>query len=208
MTRPFIPAPNCASVELIYLAAGQIIENTFHVKKSTPYSFSDLQAIRTIFNTWDQTTLSGIRATTTVLTRIRTKSLDTSSSATEDYTLPTPRAGSAGAAALPLNVTFCFRCITGLAGRSYRGRLYHAGIPSNYLGATINEISASWANTYVSYLTNLMSTLLTAGHTMVVVSYRNDKAWRTTAAATPITQWGYADLYLDSQRRRLSGRGT
>lgn len=208
MTRPFIPAPNCASVELIYLAAGQIIENTFHVQKSSPYSFADLQALRGLFNTWDQTTVSGIRASTTVLTRIRTKSLDASNGDTEDYTLPVPRAGSAGAAALPLNVTFCLRCITNSAGRSYRGRIYFAGIPSNYLGATINEISASWANTMVSYLTNFKATLLAAGHTMVVVSYRNNKAWRTTAAATAITQWGYADLYLDSQRRRLSGRGT
>jgi len=42
---------------------------------------------------------------------------------------------------------------------------------------------------------------------LVVVSYYNSGAWRTTAVATPIINFGFADLAIDSQRRRLVGRG-
>jgi hypothetical protein len=42
---------------------------------------------------------------------------------------------------------------------------------------------------------------------MVVVSYYNNGAWRLTATITPIISFAFADLAIDSQRRRLPGRG-
>lgn len=206
MPHPFIPAPNCASVELIYTNAGEVNENVFHVRKGSPFSLSDLQTLRGVVNSWDAATAAGGRASAATLTRIRTKALDTNSSPMEDYYLPTPRAGGIGVASTPLNVAFCCKLATGLAGRSYRGRWYWGNIPASFLADAGNLAHAS-AVGLTGFLNTLISNLNSAGYTMVVVSYYNNGAWRTTAVATPVTNAVAVDESIDSQRRRLRGRG-
>lgn len=206
-SRPFIPAPNCASVELIYSHATEISENVFHVQKGSPYSLSDLQALRATVDAWDNATGKQGRVGAATLNRIRTKALDTNSSPMEDYSLPTPRAGSIGSGvALPLNVAFCCKLATGLAGRSYRGRWYWGHLSSASMD-DVGFMSAASVSAYVGFLTTLISDLADDGHTMVVVSYFNNGSWRTTAAATEILSVVAVDRALDSQRRRLPGRG-
>jgi hypothetical protein len=208
VSRPFIPAPNCASVELIYTTYGEICENTFSVQKGSPFTLSDLQDLRDLFITWDEDYWEGGRVSANNLIRIRTKALDTNSSPTEDYNLPTPNAGTIAGNSFPLNVSFCLRLTTGFAGRSYRGRLYIPGVSPDSTGPTPNNLLLASATGYVALLEQLKTALDAADLTWVVLSYRNDGAWRDEAVATPITGISYFDLNLDSQRRRLAGRGT
>lgn len=207
MVRPFIPAPNCASVELIYGVYSQVIENTFAVKSNAPFSASDLTALRTCFNNWDAAQWYNTRGTLVLLTRIRTKALDSISSPMEDYALPTPRGGTGSAAPLPLNVTFCFKLASGLAGRSQRGRLYLPGVVSTAVSG--NQLLGSQADAYLTRLNTLPAALLAANSNWKwgVLSYRANKTWRAEAQFTAITSAVYTDLNLDSQRRRLTGRG-
>jgi hypothetical protein len=204
MSRPFIPVPNCASVEMIYSSSGVICENVLHVQKGSPYSLTDLQAVRAIVNTWDGATWSNRRSSTTVLQRIRTKALDTNASPVEDYSLPTPRGGAVGTPPLPGNATYCIKMSTGLTGRSQRGRLYFIGMTDVVLGTTHNQVVAAFATDLVANLTTLMTNLATGGHTLGVVSYRHDLEWRSVGQFTPATGWVAVDLNTDSQRRRLT----
>lgn len=206
MSHPFIPVPNAASCELIYQHAGEINENQFHVTKASPFSLSDLQALRGVADAWDAATNIAGRVTSASLVRIRTKALDTASSPLEDYSLPTPRAGSLGGVALPLNVAFCVKLATGLAGRSYRGRWYFGNLTSLSL-TDAGHISLASATGYANLLATLLANLAAAGYTMSVVSYRTGNAWRTTGVATPITTAVAVDTAIDSMRRRLPGRG-
>lgn len=207
MPRGFIPVPNTASVELIYTSNTELVENVFHVSKGSPYSLADLQALRGVVNTWDATTWYQSRSTGVTLNRIRTRALDTASSPTEDYSLPTPRAGSQAGVLLPNNVTFCFKLPTGTSGRSYRGRWYMVGLTHNFLGTTSNLIGAVAANNLLTWLNALPTALTAAGHTLSVVSYYHNGAWRAVGVSTPALPFVYVDLALDSQRRRLTGRG-
>lgn len=208
MSRPFIPVLNTASVELIYLANTQTLENIFHVKKGSPYSLADLQALRTIVNNWDAATWATQRSQFCTLQRIRTKALDSLGSPMEDFALPTPRGGAVGAGTLPNNVTFCVKLNTGLTGRCFRGRLYFPGITLGHLNTgNFNEIAAASGTSIVNALNTLLANLATGGHTLGVVSYRVNKAWRSSGVFTPATGWSSIDLHLDSQRRRLTGRG-
>ncbi len=207
MSRPFIPVPDVASVELIYRAAGEVVENVFYVQKGSPYSLSDLQALRGTVDTYDSTTWKLSRNVSVTLQRIRTKARDSSSGATEDYTLPTPRPGTQTGAPLPNNVTFAFKLATGHAGRSFRGRWYLVGMDGNFLSPDANHLSTTTAAFLLSWLNGWITTLASAGHTVGVVSYRSNKTWRTTGLFTPALNYTIVDYNLDSMRRRLTGRG-
>jgi hypothetical protein len=210
MPRPFIPAPNTALVEMVYTYSGQTIENTFHVQKSTPFTAGDLSVLANTFDSWDSTGAlkwSTLRAQNCVLQQIKTKALDTISSPVFIFVLPVARPGLTAGNPLPGNLTFCLTLQTGLAGRSQRGRIYFPGLsPGQINGAgSQNTMVASVANNMVLLLNNLISAIaaLSASHKLVVTSFRSGNAWRAVAQNTVITNAAYANLVVDTQRRRL-----
>lgn len=203
----FIPVANCASVELIYALNQEICENVFHVQKASAYSLADLQAVRGIVNNWDSVSQSPFRGANSFLNRIRTRALDTVGAPFEDFTLPVARQGLQGGIALPGNATWCVKKATLSSGRSFRGRWYHVGLTSNFYGTTADNISALAASNVLAALNQLIANLAAGGHTMVVVSYVHNKACRSTGVTTQVTQFTAVDTLIDSQRRRLAGRG-
>ena len=215
MPRPFIPAPNTALIEAIYTYGGWVIENTFHVQKATPFTSLDLQGACNAFDAWDSTGTfkwQACRRAENVLTQWKARALDTPSSPVFIFTLPTSRPGSAGSGgAMPGGSTFCITMQTGHAGRSQRGRIYLPGLATFDLQSAPNQnlVTAARANAYVASINSLIAQLaaLSPALTLVVVSYMSGGAWRSTAQTTPITNAAYSDLAVDSQRRRLAGRG-
>jgi hypothetical protein len=214
--HPFIPAPNTALIEMVYSWGTQIVENTFHVQGSAPFTSSDLQALtQNVFDLWDSTGGSSWhnqRSTLCMLNQIKGRALDTASSPVYIYTLVAPRGGIIGpGTSLPGNVTFCVTLQTGLAGRSFRGRIYAPGISSAVLQSAPNYdlISAAQANAYVASINALIAQIpaFNSAWHLVVTSYYHAGAWRATAVNTRVINAAYADLALDSQRRRLVGRG-
>lgn len=207
MSRPFIPVPNTASVELLYQLPITIAENIFHVRKATPYSAADLVALRTLVNSWDSVSWSSRRITSVTLFRIICKALDSLGSPLEDYTLPTPRPGGTVSGPMPNNITWAVKKATGLTGRSFRGRWYMVGLGSANYDMATQQVTGGTATPIITALNTLITNLAAAGHTLGVVSYRTGGAWRTTGLFTPVTSFVYTDLVIDSQRRRLPGRG-
>lgn len=205
--RPFIPVANTASLEFIYSNAAELNENVIHVQKGSPFSLSDLQALRGVANTWDGAYNCNLRTAGAYLIRIRTKALDNSSSATEDYYLPTPRNGVLGAsAATGLNCAFCLKLATGLAGRSFRGRWYAGNLNGSQL-FNAGHLYAASVSAFVAGLTALKTALDAAGYTWVITSFMSDGAWRAAGLNTAVTTIVAVDDAVDSQRRRLPGRG-
>lgn len=207
MPRPFIPVPNTVSVEMIYGCYAQVMENCYHVKSNVPFDAGTIATLRGVFNTWDSGSVANLRPNNVYLNRIRTKALDTSSSYLEDYFLPAPRAGGAAGAAAPLGSTIAIKLGTGLAGRSYRGRIYVPGLPLNIISG--NQVGSgyhtNWANGIQALITQI--TAANANWKLAVVSYMADGVWRTTGVATVVTYAVATDANIDSQRRRLTGRG-
>lgn len=205
MVHPSIPVANTASVEFIYQNAGETSENVIHVQKGSPFTLAQLQSLRAVCNTWDSTNNLNMRSTSANLVRIRTKALDTPTSPTEDFFLPTPRAGALGGVPLPLNVAICAKLATGLAGRNNRGRWYVGNMGSawetdgGHFGTTVQ------AN-IVSNLTALLTALTAGGYTWVVTSFYHN-GWRAAGVNQPVTTIVVVDLNWDSMRKRLPGRG-
>ena len=210
MAHPFIPVANTALVELVYTFGGQIIENTFHVQKGSPFTFVQLQGLATAFDLWDSTGTTRwqtVRPIGCTLIQIKTKALDSAAAPLYWFTLPTPRNGAVNINPMPGNVTFCVTLQTGLAGRSQRGRVFMPGLWTTIVGntPTNNVISAAQATAFVVSLNALITQIaaLGTGYALVVTSYRTGGAWRSAGSNTPITNAAYADLAIDTQRRRL-----
>jgi hypothetical protein len=208
MSRPFIPAPNTSSIELIYTAGAYSMENVLHAHKSSPYTLADLQAQRAIVNTWDATYWSVQRPGFVFLSRIHSKALDTASSPFEDYVLSSARPGGNSGGFMTLAPTFAVKLTSGYSGRSARGRIYVPGLTQSLLSDGYGNVLAGVANNWVTYVTNLISALAAGGYTLCVTSFRNNKAWRTTAVNYDVTSVSYTDLHADVQRRRMPGRGS
>jgi hypothetical protein len=69
-------------------------------------------------------------------------------------------------------------------------------------------VGASYANDFVTAVNQMIVDLAGLGWTLVIVSRQHNKVARTTAEVTPILTATVVDYNVDSQRRRLTGRGT
>lgn len=118
-----------------------------------------------------------------------------------------PTVGAVAGTFMPNNVTVAISLRTGLSGRSFRGRVYHCGLASSYI--LNNSIQPSLLPNILTGYRNLIlpaGNVPTAGFELVVLSYYANKAVRAAPVPTPVTAM-QSDGILDSQRRRLPGRG-
>lgn len=206
MSHPFIPVPGVVKCEFVYQQDSQIIENVLHFK----YTGGDIGIAELIDITdgmlafWTAV-LKPIQVETVSLLRI--KATDLTSQDGETYecvdTLPLPGNGLGGA--LPLNVTVVAKVGTVKRGRSYRGRIYHVGLQQTQVSG--NHITAGTQTLLqTGYGALIGNTYHGVEWGWVVVSYYTNGAWRTTGHAEPVA-YVTVDTTLDSQRRRLPGRG-
>jgi hypothetical protein len=119
----------------------------------------------------------------------------------------TSGSGEYAGPALPNNVAMVVTFVTAVRGRSFRGRNYVTAIPEAVV--TANAITIAWAAPVaVGY-----GELLPAGaasptpFVWVVVSRFAGGSPRPEGIFTPVVDATLRDLTVDSQRRRLPGRG-
>lgn len=211
MSRPFIPAPNTVSLELIYgYNTGTVMENVIHVEKGAPFTLAEIQGLRAaVIACWSAGLKNAFDSAQT-LNRVRIRALDSAVAPTEDYSLPTPLPGGLSSGGnMPTVNCVAVKLGTGLTGRSNRGRIYIPVLGTNALDTNRNELYASVAVTIVAALEQLRAAIPAWDATArwVITSFRNEYAWRTVAVNNTVTTIVLVDRHLDSQRRRLTGRG-
>jgi hypothetical protein len=201
----FVPVVNAARVEMVFDQEGQICENVFHVRGSSPFDYTSLALLAATFKDWHDINLKTIQVTTCALFKILATALDAEDAPSLEYTTGLPVIGTGGSDPLPMNVTVAVKWLTGFRGRSFRGRSYHVGMSrSDTLFSLMN--AASIAPFEAAY--NALIALITVpGQDLVVVSYVHNKLPRVEPLCTPIVG-AFVEITLDSQRRRLPGRGT
>lgn len=203
----FQPVPNTASVEMIFGSNGSIVENVFHVEKDAPWTAVELQALAQAFEGWWRTELASTQPPTLALQRTDARDLTTASGAFHSEPCVGACQGTALDVALPNNVTAAVKWTTGLAGRSQRGRTYHIGLTEAAVVGD-NLIESARATLQTAY-NELIATINALGGTydLVVVSRVTNGLPRPVGQTTPITS-AQLDNSVDSQRRRLIGRGS
>jgi hypothetical protein len=201
----FIPASQILRTTVEYLLDGQILANVFHIDANEAIDAVVTNAILDVVEAWVETQMMAVSSSDLEATGLVGRDLTTISGGLVERPFSTPVPGAIGSPSLPNNVAVCVTLFTDLAGRSYRGRSYMPGIPESYV--TLSGISSMLAGDYAGVFIDLVDTLSTAGYELVVTSFQTGLAPRVAAVSTPITSVG-VNTTVDSQRRRLPGRGT
>lgn len=204
-TRPaFIPVPNTVRVNFNYELEAQQVENVWYFEGAAPFDSGDcIDLANVLAGEW----ISHIMPEQPNALKLNTIEVTALDAATAPYALKNVSTFGAGASPiLPANVTLSVKFSGGLTGRSQRGRTYWLqlsevdvvgnSVLTGKLGAILGALSA--------FFDAVNGSVNDCQH--VVVSYCNGGAWRTTGATTPVTSYT-SDGLIDSQRRRLTGRG-
>jgi len=203
---PFQPAPDIAKVVMTFSQGGQVAQNIYHVHTSNTWTEETLQDLAQLFYNWWDDHIQPICSTAVSLESIVVRDLSeefgTEVTDTGSYPLP----GLLDSPVLPFNSTPVISWRTGLAGRSTRGRTYHVGLSEAQASGGLLETAAQTAllAAYDALRTDIIAD--SEPWTLRVLS-------RVQGGTTLPEAIGYeilstiVDEALDSQRRRLPGRG-
>lgn len=200
----FVPVPN-VSMHLVNMRQyNQEIQNVFHVLHGDqPTAGAIAQANDIIGDWWIASLAPNISDTVTAVSIIGTdQTVQNGAQATLAF--PTTAEGGVSTPPLPSGTTVAISWRTGFSGRSFRGRTFHVGLVEAQVDG--NSLVENVRITLGLAYTQLIADLELAGLFLVVASRYANNAPRTTGIAT-IINTVLIDPAIDSQRRRLSGRG-
>jgi hypothetical protein len=204
---PFVPVPNTLQAELRFLWEGQRVENTLYFEGSAGVSPSLATDLGDALIGWWDTNFKALTTDTMSLEEVYLTDLTSATSFTVSDTSGLPLAGTNVSDSSPNNVAHCVSFRTAQRGRSGRGRNYVGGITEADLDGSVISALARAAHV-VAYDILVGAGAFVPGLQWVVVSRFTGGAPRTTGLAIPITNVLSVDAIVDSQRRRLPGRGT
>jgi hypothetical protein len=117
------------------------------------------------------------------------------------------RAGSIGA--LPSSCALAIKKVTGNLGRSGRGRWYWPLGDTNAISGSNDTVFGAYVTAILAALSGFQTDIETVlpYATVGIVSYRTGGAQRSVGLYQRISGWANTDATVDSQRRRLTGRG-
>lgn len=207
---PFIPAVNTARVTMTYSQFGQRMENVFYVQSPGAWTEASLISLVDVFEDWNSTSVIALQSLTVTLIAISARDLTVQEGPTSERGVTVDNQGVIASAAMPGNVTLAIKFNTGLAGRSRRGRKFVIGLTDAACDG--NQVLPGTRDNWLAAYDALLTAISAAGFELVVASFYKgtdvdgDPVPRVTALLTPVTGFT-ADENLDSQRRRLTGRG-
>lgn len=198
-----IPA---AQVEVRFTVQGQKVENVFHVEATVPLTQTEAEDIADIVDNWVKGALRNNQSTQTVYRALVVRDVN-------DGGLVYERAGDNLANAnsdvgLPNHVTFAVKKNTAKGGRHFRGRFFHIGLLKSQVSATDpNLLTDAGVAAIVAVYEGLRAGLATGGHTLKLGQHLAGPPPVLVGVET-VTSISAGDNIIDSQRRRLPGRGS
>lgn len=205
---PFQPVPDTAQFRMQFTLNTEQCENVFHCKSEDAWDSTKLNLVAGTFGNWWISEMRGLAHTGLTLRRVIGTDISVEGGDSVEWNEGLPVAGTGGSGAgLPNNCTLAVKWGTGHAGRGFRGRTFHMGLSSGQLSAP-NTVDSTVLNNiregYDALRTALDNVVLNCEFSVVSRYYNG--AIRMPALATPITGVSIENI-LDSQRRRLPGRG-
>jgi len=189
--------PTAYQVEVRGQLHGQLVENVWHVQGPDPFDATVAADIAATFQTGYVSLMAPLSADYTI-SEVFVHNLAGTASGEFTLGISPPQEGGEANPALPGNVAFCISLRTALAGRRFRGRKYITAIPET--AVTGNTLDSTHVADILSGAATLMADLTANGTPMSVFS-------RTGLTLVGVTAIVAVDNTVDSQRRRLTGRG-
>lgn len=201
----FQAVPNTAEVDIRGTYFGQQVENTLYFTKDTPFIMADLNDLAALVRSWYFEEVLPMQSSGYTFREVFAKGLDSVDSPSATDIAESGTAGGNSSPGMPGNVSIAISFRTGLAGRSFRGRNYFIGLAEEEV--TGNTVSSSQGTALQAAYNALLTVLSDTDFVWAVVSRVTAGAPRATGIATAVVTAVVTDLLIDSQRRRLQGRG-
>jgi hypothetical protein len=200
------PNPFVAQAELRYSQDAQEVENILHFLASTVWTAEDCARLAQELGVWWNAEVRTLQTSDVALREIYVKGMLNGSAPEGTDSTYSGIQGAVAAPSLPNNVTCSISFRTGRTGRSYRGRNYIIGLAEEAVlrNKVAGSILEAWTNAYIALKPE--SIYIAAG-VWSVYSQRAAGALRSVGLATPIATALFVNDIVDSQRRRLPGRG-
>lgn len=203
---PFQPVPDTAKVAVVATYLVSDVVNTFHFKRSGSWGASELEdLVGAVAAAWVASVMPSLSANM-ALRRIESRGLRSDGDVAVEFVFSPVVSGGRGGDSLPGSIAFAVTHLTGLAGRSYRGRTFFGGLAEADVSGDL--LDAGRADALRNGLESVRQQASAQGWTMVVVSRTNNRTPRAQGLTIPVTGFRWRDRIVDSQRRRLTGRGS
>ena len=202
----FVSSPGVVQVAFRYQWRSQQVENVVHAFVDTTIDGAKLEEIANAAVGWAQSSLMPLTSSDVTLTEVLVRDMSAQEGAQFLFTIAGGQPGGFVADAMPNNVSIAIRGSTSVGGRSGRGRWYFVGIPNTRV-INGNEVRSDYLAQIVAALNDLKDVLEAVGAILGVLSTFHNKAPRAQGVLFAYTSFGAVDNTIDSQRRRLPGRG-
>jgi hypothetical protein len=209
---PFVPVPDTALAEMRMLLDGQKIENTLWFNKPGGIGAGDMATLANALLVWWVGSYADLVAVAVTLSEV----VVTDQSSAGGFQVSVDggsEPGTASGTVMPSNAAFCISFRTGFTGRSNRGRNYISGLVDSFRSSQ-NTVTTTYANNVIAGYEDLITAAGGAGWNWVIASRfsgidptTKKPIPRTLGVVQEITNVIAADRSIDSQRRRLIGRG-
>lgn len=198
----FVPFADCCEAAIMFDldTIPSVITLGFHNTGSIPFDVPALADLATVLSVNFVTPLAVQLNTTVHFRNIHLRDLDSVSGAVFDQ--PLTQVGSSAGVAVPNQVATTVTFLTGVAGRSYRGRNYVPGATNGAL-ADQKTFTDGYLADILSVYEGMDTHLASAAAEHVVLSRFLDKAPRESGHAQAVI--GYrVNAPIHTQRRRLT----
>jgi|SRR5215216_734485 len=201
----FIPASAVARASIEGIQDNQQIINTLYfLKLSPPINIFAIADLAIALDLWFSGAILPTLSESYFYSQVICRDLTSEFAVTGSSNVNQGTGGNPSEPA-PNNVAGCISFRTGFVGRSFRGRNYVPGIPNDMLNK--NTLDSDFTDAIVSGYTDLITAANAAGWVWVVCSFQANGAPRAAGLPTAVSSAMFVDQTVDSQRRRLPGRG-
>lgn len=187
---------------------GQLISNVTYwgrAGEAVVWDETSLLALCEAYGAWLTGSLMPLLANSYTVSQLQATQMKADGAAQANFVPVSPIVGGNVNPALPNSVAACVTISTGLSGRSFRGRMYIAGLTESM--AAMSRINAADVADINGAVSDLVTNEVFAAFNLGVYSKVHAGQKRLTGLFTPATGVALRDNVIDSQRRRLPGRG-
>lgn len=202
---PFIPVPNTLQCNVRGTYLGEQVENTLYFRSATAITPDGPPLMAAGVAAWFQAALLPLLSNGYTFREVYCVDLTTASSPTGTAAPVGTAVGGTSGDPLPGNVALCVSFRTIGRGRSFRGRNYVCGLVEPNVSG--NTISQTWADNVAAAYEQLLIPDEFVNLPWVVVSRYTNNQPRAAGITSNIINALVVDNTVDSQRRRLPGRG-
>jgi len=203
----FIPVPDVALVTVEGIIIDQQFIMTFYYKWiAGSISSADLADLTSNLVVTATTEFPPVLPNTVLLQRIVATDL-TTNPGLQELTLFAPGVDGANASTMPGSICLSIKRASAFVGRSRRGRVYWPLWDDAISNTAPNQSSLTIAADIISAIEAFDASAFGLDWQPVIVSRQQGGVPLVTGQAYPIVGWSVADINVDSQRRRLAGRG-